>query len=343
MNARRGFTLIELLVVITILGLLLALLLPALGAAREIARRTQCANNLRQMGLGLQMYHDTHGSLPPGYLFNGPRKPPPPDANQPPPGQRAGGLREVGPATPGQPPAAPRAGSRVKDAPPAGFVSPPQDPGWSWFTLCLPFLDNTPLYNQLDLTQPVRFTNGDLVRSSQPVANCPSDSGVGVFTIRSEDDQSTGRAHTTSYAACFGSYGLINTDPDWGNGLFQRNSHVRLAEITDGTSQTIAVGERAALFAKTPWAGVMSPGTVRTTPGAPVYTSTVELAPAMALARIGNRTINSRWCEPYDYFSGHPSVANFLFADGAVRPLSSTVDREVLHALATRADSDLVD
>ena len=323
MQARRGFTLIELLVVIAILGLLMALLVPALGAAREMARRSQCANNLRQMGLALQMYHDSHGSLPPGYLYNGPRQPPPPDANQPPPGSRSG--------------------TRVKDAPPAGFKSPPQDPGWSWFTLCLPYLDNAPLYNRIDFTRPVRFTDGDLVRSSQRVANCPSDHGAGEYTIRSEEDQAAARAHTTSYAACFGSYGLINTDPDWGNGLFQRNSHIRLADITDGASQTLAVGERAALFAKTPWAGVVASGTVRTTPGAPVFTSTIELAPAMALARIGNRTINSRWCEPYDYFSGHPSVANFLFADGAVRPLSSTIDREVLHALATRADADLVE
>ncbi len=147
-------------------------------------------------------------------------------------------------------------------------------------------------------------------------------------------------ASTTSYVAVFGKYGLINLNPDDGNGTFQRNSRVRTPDIRDGLSQTMIVGERAALFTKAPWAGVMTGGTVHTTPGAPVYTSTIEEAPCMTLARIGSRTLNDRFSEPYDFFSAHNAQVFFLFADGSVHAISSGVDLTILHSLATRAGGE---
>jgi prepilin-type N-terminal cleavage/methylation domain-containing protein len=322
MHRRRGFSLIELLVAIAVIAILIALLLPAVQAAREAARRTQCQNNLRQVGLALHNYHELLGSLPSGYIFEG---------------ASATGL-----------PRDPRLGNSglgmfIVDALPPTPVSPPNQPGWSWIALILPHLEQGNLYEQIDFNHEVERPQMQEVRET-PLAlfRCPSDYDEGTFTILNQQNEEVCTGSTTSYAACFGSYGLMNTDPDLGNGLFQRNSAIKLDNIKDGTSTTIAVGERGAMFAKTPWVGVITPGTVRTTPGAPVFTSTIEGAPAMALARMGNRTLNSEWSEPYDFFSPHPQIVYFLFADGSVRGLSESTDHALLHALATRIGNEVV-
>jgi prepilin-type processing-associated H-X9-DG protein len=114
-----------------------------------------------------------------------------------------------------------------------------------------------------------------------------------------------------------------------------------LTDILDGTSTTLAIGERAALFTWTPWAGVMTGGTARTTAGAPVFTSVVEPAPVMTLAYC-KRPLNSPTSEPYDFFSPHDAVVNFLFADGSVKGLAITTNTDVLIALATRSGREAV-
>lgn len=308
---RNAFTLVELLVVIAIIAMLTALLVPAVQAAREAARGTQCRNNLKQLGLALQTYHDSLRTFPSGYIASG-----------------------LGTVT--TPPPPPPGVLRFDSIVPAAQV--PQGPGWGWAALLLPFLEQATIADGIDWSKEIGDARHARLRTQRiDFLACPSDTSVGVFTIYDEFGATVTTAHTNSYTACFGAYGLLNTAPDAGSGLFQRNSGHRLGDVLDGTSQTIAIGERGANLAQAPWAGVVTSGTCRTTVGAPVYVSSVQMAPAMAMARIANRPINGRFSEPYDFFSPHRSGVHFLFLDGSVRLLYSTVDLEVARALATIA------
>ncbi len=339
MRRSTAFTLVELLVVLAIVAILAALTLPAVQAAREAARKTQCSNNFRQLGVALHLYHDTYRTLPAGYIF---KSSVPGPGSSPPSAVSGGGF------------------ARRFDAPPPTPLLQPNGPGWGWAALLLPFLEQAALSSEIDFGLPVEDVNSATARNFElPYLNCPSDTASGVYTVLNELNAPLARAATNSYAASFGSYrviiqpagpggreevtivgGLINTDPDNGNGLFMRNSGLRYADITDGLSQTLAIGERAAMFAKSPWSGVITGGTIRTTPGAPVYTANFELAPVMVMARIGNRTLNSPYSEPYDFFSPHTDVVFFLFADGSVQGLTSSAELATLHALASRSLGD---
>jgi prepilin-type N-terminal cleavage/methylation domain-containing protein len=314
MNARKAFTLIELLVVIAIIAILLGLLLPAVQKVREAASRTRCQNNLKQMGLALHLYHDTRQSFPPAYLYQ------PSPVTPPPPTQR-----------------------RIDRIPPK---DPPgsEAPGWGWAALLLNNLEQNNLAAQINFTLPVEsVVNWNARTMPLTIYTCPSDIGTGVFTVQAVGNAPLAMAATNSYAACFGAGGLPNTMPDVSNGPFFRNSRTRATDITDGMSNTFLIGERAALLARAPWAGVITGGSIRTTPGAPVYNSLMEWSPVMAMARIGNKTLNSPYSEPYDFFSPHGQVVQFIFADGSVHPLSNAIDLPVLQALATISGGEVVD
>jgi prepilin-type N-terminal cleavage/methylation domain-containing protein len=317
----RAFTLIELLVVIAILAILIGLLLPAVQKVREAADRTYCQNNLKQIGLALHTYNDSQNAFPPGYVYQ-----PPPVTKPPITRTLGGGITRLFDRP--RPPITP-------------WVPDPNAPGWGWAALLLPYLEQGPLTQQIDYSLPVEgLTNANARTTTLRVYTCPADSSTGVFTVLSEINTPVTTAVTNSYAASFGALGLLNQAPDQGNGVFYRNSRVRVEDIKDGTSNTLAVGERGAFFSQTPWAGVMTGGTARTTPDAPVYLSIAESAPVMVMARIGNKPLNNPYCEPYDFFSAHRNLVYFVLADGSVHGLSTQTDVTVLQALATRSGDE---
>jgi prepilin-type N-terminal cleavage/methylation domain-containing protein len=293
---RQAFTLIELLVVIAIIGILIALLLPAVQKVREAANQTQCRNNLKQIGIALQAYHDAHQSFPSAFLF-----------------------------TPTDPPS--RAGPFALDT----------APGWGWGALLLSFLEQDPLAKSIDWQVGVHDSRYDTLReTSLSVFACPSDRERGVFMVKDPWGRGICWAATNSYAACYGRWGPIGELPDDGTGIFYRNSKIRMADITDGTSQTITVGERAAVFVKTAWAGAITLAVVNVTDGAPVYNTMMEESPVQTMATFCD-SLNSPFTTPYCYFSPHPQLGYFAYADGSVRGVSFQAPPEVLAAKATRA------
>jgi prepilin-type N-terminal cleavage/methylation domain-containing protein len=319
MPRQRAFTLVELLVVIAIIGILIGLTLPAVQRVRESASRLSCKNNLKQIGLALHNYHDTLGTFPPGYKYNG-------------------GTTVPG----GHPSGAPSNLTRHIDHFRGNLGLVNTDPGWGWAAFLLPFLEQENITRQINFDLPVQATQHQAVRTLQlRVFTCPSDRETGRFLVlQQKTRQPIADAATNSYAACYGDVGPVLETP--GSGMFHRNSQVAFRNILDGTSNTLAIGERAAFFTQTPWAGAITGGSCVTTPNAPVYQSVIEPAPSMVMARVsGRRALNDPWSEPYDFFSGHREVVQFVFADAAVHALSTSMDPQAVYALATIAGGEI--
>ena len=272
----KGFTLIELLVVIAIIAVLIALLLPAVQQAREAARRTQCRNNLHQIGLALHNYHDTHSCFPPGVV--------------------------------------------------SGTVTCQYH---SWMTMILPFVDESALYNAY---------NFDTINSDY-YSKCATDAGENATVVQSLLAQYACPSDTEPYVLCdarttnyVGNFGTnknnsSSSDPGTGKGLFWLNSIVRLRDIRDGSSQSIAVGEaqsgvRAINHGPT-WANGKSSNVLGTT-----------YSPM-------NDTTSSN--NLYSFVSRHEGGAFFLFVDGQVRFLSENIDMATYRALSTIAGNEIVD
>jgi prepilin-type N-terminal cleavage/methylation domain-containing protein/prepilin-type processing-associated H-X9-DG protein len=217
-------------------------------------------------------------------------------------------------------------------------------PGWGWAAFVLPYLEQQNLYQQIDFTQPVQASPA--IQTMLPLFLCPSDlPPQGAFTLTDATFNPVAPAAPSSYAATVGD-DSSECDAATGNGVFYRNSHTRITDITDGASNTVMIGDRAWVQTQGIWAGAPSGAVTRGGPLNPWPNATAS-APMLILAH--NNWINIRTDADGgldDFSSNHANGANLVFADGSVHFLTSiTADgqqRRSFWALGTRAGSEII-
>jgi len=332
---RGGFTLIELLVVIAIIAILIGLLLPAVQKVREAAARSQCQNNLKQFGLALHAFHDARGALPKG-------------ASSTDPGNSNWGS--------------------------------------SWLVYTLPYMEQGNLYNKMDLNQ-AQWNNAQNNSVAEHMVQpsylyCPSSPMDKLTNAGDQGNPGGGVTNpqnaVTNYVGVAGS----TNDPSgrlWtggggiasGGGILFMNSQVKLTSITDGTSNTLMVGEHGDFLFNTSggkvdwrasrphgaWMGANqggTPGTGGNVSGGDnriFNTSTVRYG--LNWKRGNNNTggwaddpggtgvgWNSGTNSPF--VAAHPGGVNFAFGDGSIRFLSDNIALATLQLLATRDDGQVL-
>ena len=305
---RFGFTLVELLVVIAIIGILIALLLPAVQAAREAARRSQCSNNLKQIGLAIHNYADAHRTLPSGFISNFPDD-----------------------------------------------ITILERSNWSWGALILPHLEQAPLHDMLQVG--MRSLDANLLTAAGLAALqtplgafvCPSDTGspLNNFTETMADTPSDPNA--VNYRRVVTSNGTnlisiaksnyvgvacssVSTTPPvdpvpYGppTGVLFQNSATTFSDILDGTSNTLAVGERCFRVHDLNVGAATALGFSAEITN---YSSrNRSISGALGIPYNGiNYTTTNRVHQTRGFHSYHPGGAQFVLCDGSARFISDTID-----------------
>jgi prepilin-type N-terminal cleavage/methylation domain-containing protein/prepilin-type processing-associated H-X9-DG protein len=336
-SSRQGFTLIELLVVIAIIAVLIALLLPAVQSAREAARRSQCTNNLKQIGLAMSNYETANGGLPPLKIYAGACV----DLN--------GGV---------------------------GYVL-----NTTAFSMILGFMEQTTLYNAYNFSQAssnMAFEAGNTIVLGSPYANttvvgtmiashvCPSDVypsplAPDVAGTGSNSMQSARRSNYLCSSGCFNDYdcgtGVNNTG--YGStinalqGAFRNDLSVNLAQIRDGTSNTLLVGESLQGTGKNnaAWGPYWGSGAFSSTNGMifpPIYATTkttlqyLALLPNALSSLVGYTGTAGASPWVWDFSSRHPGGVNMGFCDGSVHFIKNSISLYSWFGLATIANNEIL-
>jgi len=358
---KAGFTLVELLVVIAIIGMLAGLLLPAVQSAREAARRSECVNNLKQIGLALQNYESARRVFPPSCVTE---------------------VR-LYPAT----------GS-------TDGVSWPDDQmvfpsGFGWGVLLLPFLEEAPLYGRFDFKAPCwAIANAAPAASKVSVFLCPSASGgsdgytvqrpvpgptvSGAGNTGADMSRSDGspirfaHSHYVTNAGVSQPWGrdandtpnhtyCLNMDlpepipgaPDCViNGPFYPNSHTRIKDVTDGLSNTIFIGERSSILSNNTWVGVVPGGGIIPRMDLYPWPSENNAATDMVGCHSGPdphdhpeviiHPPNDPFGHTDEMWGEHGDGCNVLFGDGSVRFFTVFTYPNLWVALSTRNSGEVI-
>ena len=317
---RRGFTLVELLVVIAIIGILVGMLIPAVQQVREAARRITCANNLRQSAMAIHNYEGAFNSFPAGHLIN-----------------HNWDFHEV-------------------DIAPGGYDAsgfPSQGPFWSWMMRVAPFSEQRNVYELADINRWPWWQyrpDGKTINSTNvPSYTCPSESrGSRVWRSPSGEE-----AAVTSYLGVSGRDSYKETGGQ--DGMIYANSAVKFGAITDGSSNTLLIGERTAsqnLLLGWQWAGAGENGLGETDVVLGVHEriavgSGADPNPVETDFFRPGQSDDETNLHRFHYWSNHPGGASWALADGSVQFYSYQIDRgnngsngfeaSVLEQLATRS------
>jgi prepilin-type N-terminal cleavage/methylation domain-containing protein len=333
--SRAGFTLIELLVVIAIIGVLIALLLPAVQSAREAARRSQCSNNLKQIGIALHNYHDAVGAFPTSIMGWG--------YDNATGEHRASWIAMTLPYLE-QTSVYNSINFQVNMRNRSNLPGPSDEQ-------CLA-INHTGYMTVINVLMCPSDTGPSMARTYR------ADTGVGFFGPG--NGWNSGRGPKLSYFGCMGDNhpddGTAEPYWPWPNlpirreqgfgangthtGIMSRHAGTTLIrDITDGTSNTFAVGESE--FESCRWFTWPNPNGTTATSNVPINWKVTKRAESDW--NVDDRYDHSNWRAGFGFRSKHPGIVQFLFADGRVQPIKESINRIVYRALSTRAEGEVVD